>query len=316
MRGGASPTSRRLAPLPPAAHEGLADVVIALDDAGPGEEARPLDMLGEAQRQDALRVGQLAHQGDVAGLGPLPGPGHAAVPVEVLPAVRGPHIAGAGPAEAVLGGEAERVVVGHRIELVLDPGGIVPAVAAEMGRQQHVEPALGLQAVVDEQHVPLRVGEDLEDQAVALALVHDLGQGDVRPGRAARVVVGALDLDPVAVVEADDEAQIADLRAAGRGPEDLVDDAEAERRPEAARALAGGRDEVLGAGRPGRCDAGPARRQISHSQHSPPSAIRSGGDGPPPRPWRRRTSRSAHRPRARPARRGRPAGSASWHPGG
>jgi len=61
-------------------------------------------------------------------------------------------------------------------------------------------------------------------------------------------------------VDGNDEAEIADLRAVDAGIVDLVDDAVAEREPDA-RAAEAAADDVLGAARPGRGDAALAGRR-------------------------------------------------------
>jgi len=104
--------------------------------------------------------------------------------------------------------------------------------------------------------VAQRVGEELQLEAIALVLVHDAGQGHVRAGGTERVAVHALDLRPEAVA-GHDETQVADLRAAGGGPVDLVEDAIPEGDPQPARTQRGA-DQILGARGPGRRDAGPA----------------------------------------------------------
>ncbi len=120
-----------------------------------------------------------------------------------------------------------------------------------MRRQQGIEPrALAGEIKGDQHHVSHWIGHELQHQPVAFALVDDLGQRHIGRRDGDLVDAFALDLDP-AEGPRDDEAEVPDLRRSGRRPVDLVDDAVAERDPDAARADRR-RHQILGARCPGR----------------------------------------------------------------
>ena len=240
-----------LPPILPAIDEALPDRAVAFAQARPRQGARAFRAVGEAQRQRALVRRELAEQGDVAGERLGEGPGHASVLGEVVPAVGDPDIARARPREPAIAGEAEGVVAFPGQEVLAGAGIVVHAAVAEMRRQQRIEPrALAGEAEGDEHDVAQRIGREFQLQPVAFALVHDPGQRHVGRRDGDIVEAVALDLDPAERAR-DDEAEIPDLRCAGRRPVDLVDDAVAQRDPDAARAERR-RHHVLGARRPGR----------------------------------------------------------------
>ena len=240
-----------LPPRLPAIDEALPDRAIAFAQARARQRVRALQAFAEAQRQRALVRLQLAEQGDVAQRRLGEAPGHAAVLGEVVPAVGDPDIARARPREAAIAGEAERVVAFPGRKVLAGAGIVVHAAVAEMRRQQGIEPhALAGEAERDEHHVAQRIGHEFQLQPVAFALVHDLRQRHIGRRDGDLVEALALDLDPAEGAR-DDEAEVADLRRAGRRPVDLVDDAVAQRHPDAAGAERR-RHHVLGARRPGR----------------------------------------------------------------
>jgi hypothetical protein len=134
-----------------------------------------------------------------------------------------------------------------------------------MRREERIEPdAIANQAVRDEHHIAQGVGNDVQHQPVALALVRNVRQGEVRFRKRDAVAIDTLDLEP-ARRPGDDEAEVAHLRLSGFRPVDLVENPVAQRDPYPADPEPG-RHNVLGAGGPGRSDAGSARRavQVGH----------------------------------------------------
>src|SRR5205085_5112321 len=78
----------------------LHDIVEGLGQAGDREGRRRFGAAAEAEGQDGA-ARQLAGQSDIARPGDPVFPAHRAVTSEILPAIAGPDIAGAGPAEGV-----------------------------------------------------------------------------------------------------------------------------------------------------------------------------------------------------------------------
>ena len=150
---------------------------------------------------------------------------------QVLPAVRCADIAGAELRHGHAGRETEAAVASGGIEGgLVDPGGVVVAGGAEMGRGDDAETIGPLQHVMHEQHVAPRIGQELDREPIVVALMDDGEQRDGRLGLRQVVAADALEVDPTVVTE-QIETDVARLRAAGRWPVDLVDDAVADGRP-------------------------------------------------------------------------------------
>ena len=223
---------------------------------------------GEAQRQRRARR-QPPHQRDIARPGCVVVPGHAAVGMEILPAVGRADIAGRAGGQRIRTvrrarrqRQAERPLLGPqhaRAAIRRRPRAVAVAGPAEMRRQQHVGHEIGIafERDVDQQHVARRVGADAQRQGEARMAMRHGGERNARRRRVERVAVQPLDLDPEARTVAHDEAEVADLRDVDARVVHLVDDAAPEGEPQPRRPH-GRTDQILGTGRPGGRDAGGA----------------------------------------------------------
>src|SRR6516165_11667815 len=147
-------------------------VVEGLDDRGDGKRRGRVDALAEAEPENAARR-DLGDQGDIAGPGGLVVPAERTVPVEILPAVAHPDIAGARLPEAVrlaLVGRSEREVVvallrrKQAARAVADDRGEVVVSGHPQPRGEEnmrLQRRIALQAIADDQDVAIRVGRDL-----------------------------------------------------------------------------------------------------------------------------------------------------------
>ena len=133
-----------------------------------------------------------------------------------------------------------------------------------MRREQHIQMKFGqdlgivsLQPRIDQQAGQMRIGDDLLDEAIAIAAI----ASDNAHREAILVEVFGLAGHVAAFfVEktfpiADQELQVADLRQVDGGEVNLVNDAGGRRIPDATRSGIRGADDVLGAARPSRRDA-------------------------------------------------------------
>jgi hypothetical protein len=126
-----------------------------------------------------------------------------------------------------------------------------------MRRNQHIEGklAIALEPAFDQEEVAPRVGRDAQGQRIAVMPVHDLDRWSAGRQQLQRVIGVALDFRPEPIGAGDDKPEVADLRDVDPRVVHLVDDAEADRKPQPCwteRAA----DHVLGAARPRRRRAG------------------------------------------------------------
>ena len=252
---------------------------------------------GEDERAAAGREVDLADQRHVAVLGPLVAPGETLVPRQVLPAVRDADEAGRAGGPRLAAGERQGGGVAlrhqHRDALVVAaPGRVAVPLVAEVGGQERVEaivaqlPLERREGDVLQDDVPARVGDHhLLDPVAALAAGVDEPVGRHAllellddAGRVALLLgeeVGAV---------GDDQPEVARAGHVDARVVDLVQDAVADREPDAALVAGRGPDAALGARRPARRAARPARRvgrpvvvhAVSPRPLSPRSAPRPG----------------------------------------
>ncbi|GAB4351276.1 MAG: hypothetical protein Kow0073_06330 [Immundisolibacter sp.] len=224
------------------------------------QRGRGLAAGGKAERQHtALR--QHRHERDVAGTGaPVP-PSHAAVAIEILPAVAAAAVAGARRAQRInLPGvhrrqrQAKRPLLGpqHATPLVARGlGAVVVPGAAQMRRQQyrHAKGRVAAQGDLDQQHVTVAIGDDaLGEREARMAMPHRHGR-HARLGEFYPAVVDTLQLLPETRAVGDDETEVANLRQVDPRAVHLVDDALPDREPYP-RVAEAGADRLLGAGAP------------------------------------------------------------------
>ena len=230
----------------------------------------------DGDQRVAIMAGEveLGAHGDIARLGHPVAFLETAMGVKLLPAVRGADIADRAGDERHRAGEGEGAGLGagreqHRHALVVvHPGSVVGAGIDEMRREQAEHAVVGefalqrLEGDSLQECLALRIGQDLLlDPPLAVAgRVHDPEGGDAFLDHRDRMVAVALFLGEIAVRAGDDEAEIAGTGGVDARPVDLVQDAVAEREPDAAGGGAGGSDAGLGARRPARRQAGLSRR--------------------------------------------------------
>ena len=230
----------------------------------------------ETQRQHERAVAgreiDLAGHRDVAVLGSLVGLDDAAARFELLPAVREPDEANRSgqPRRRTRQRQGVAVALGeqHRRALVVtDPGGVAGPAVAEMRRQQRVQTIVRQRALQRGESHPLqddiggRIGNDVLVYLIA-AVERDVPQvkcgNTVRHQRHARECM-PLFLGAVRRAVGHDQSEIARARRVDARVVDFVEDAVAEREPDATRRAERGADAALGARGPARRDAGPAR---------------------------------------------------------
>ncbi len=293
---------QRVLPGAPALHIVPAQLLEAFLQAGDGAEARFLRADAEAQRDQHRAVAggevDLGAEGDIAALGALVALVEAAVAAELPPAVRGADIADRAGLPRHRAGERERDALPAggeqhgRALVVADPGGIVRARIDEVRREQREQAVVGdvadqrLEGHLLDQHLAARIGDDLllDAPAPVLRRVEQVIGRHAVLEHADLVVGVALLLGEIAVRGGDEEAEVARAGGIDARIVDLVEDAVAEREPQPARRRAGGADAHLGARRPARRAAGPARRRdgvVLRHGRSPPNFI---GPSVVPRP--------------------------------
>ena len=255
----------RPCPLSPALGERGGHCIETLHQRSLGEGDRAADGGGETDGQFARGCGERAGEGDVAVLGACELPRRGAVPLAVLPTVGRADVAGARARETVGRDHRECLLAVHRLQHAVDgERAVVVSAATEVRGDQHVQlqwAELGVrvaQRVANEHRVAAGVAHELERELVALVTMHHRDQRHGVVHRAHGVVGHPLHLGPEPVA-AHQEAQVAQLRTTGGGPEHLVEHAAADGGPHPARTQRGCH-RVLVAGREGGVDAGLAER--------------------------------------------------------
>jgi hypothetical protein len=142
----------------PLLEEQRARVDDSFGEARLGETRRTRRGVGKAESEDALRVLELAREGDVAIVCAIEGPGESSMLIEILPAIGSTHEPRALVGEWAVGAESERIGAVFRDQgMLVDPSGVALPGPVQVRRDDDDELVGTLQIEANEKNrLPLR----------------------------------------------------------------------------------------------------------------------------------------------------------------